>query len=91
MDESRSGAEKANDDATAVPTGEKQDAARMPVMFLAEFFLVPVSCSCYRQARYWPGVLRYPLPNLDLERKERASGRDSRRARASRRQRPASP
>jgi len=24
--------------------------------------LVPVSCSCYRQARYWPGLPRYPLP-----------------------------
>lgn len=33
---------------------------------LGEIFLVPVSSSCYRQARYWPGVLRYPLPNLDL-------------------------
>lgn len=39
---------------------------RMLVMIFAEYLLVPVSCSCYRQARYWPGVLRYPLPNLDL-------------------------
>jgi hypothetical protein len=48
---------------------------------LGEIFLVPVSSSCYRQARYWPGVLRYPLPNLDLAAETRVIShqRDQRR------------